>query len=284
MLIFFFSSSFDNGSDTRMMRISSPAQGETRRRPYHEFFWEHLISLRERRRKTEMARGVCREDVYVKESVVGREAEFKSSTPERWMTYLWVHADKYDFFHIRDQFLVSPLFHCHCFKCNYSVRWRGNCSDCEISLSQSWNRQSVVVTDWGEHRRTNSLWKECNNLIRSDGNSFGSVACWRASLANPKFANSTSGAAAEVRRSLSVVALERKRAKEKQNPQGRKHFSGSAQVRFVIGWITVGWGSAAECNLCGNGQCYQHTLTKWSSIQTEMEGIGAHSATSVKHG
>lgn len=69
-----------------------------------------------------MARGVCGEDVYVKESVVGREAEFKSSTPERWMTYLWVNADKYDFIHIRDRFLVSPLLRCYCFKCNYSVR------------------------------------------------------------------------------------------------------------------------------------------------------------------
>lgn len=176
---FFFSSSFDSGSDARMMRISSPALGETKRRPSHEFFWEYLISLRERKRKTEMARGVWGEDVYVKESVVGREAEFKGSTLERWMRYLWVNADKYDFIHIRDQFLVSPLFHCHCFKCNYSVRWRGNCSAYEILLSQSWNRQSDVVTDWGEHRRTNSLWKECNNLIRSDGNSFGSVACSR---------------------------------------------------------------------------------------------------------
>lgn len=280
---FFFSSSSDNGSDARMMRISSPAQGETKRRPYHEFFWEHLISLRERKRKTEMARGVWGEDVYVKESVVGTEAEFKGSTLERWMRYLWVNAGKYDFIHIRDQFLVSPSFHCHCFKCNYSVRWRGNCSDCEILLSQSWNRQSVVVTDWGEHRRTNSLWKECNNLIRSDGNSFGSVACSRKvqqiqNLQTPhqvllrNYADECGG-----------------RWSVKQQQQNKIHKAEStsvAQVRSGL-WLVESLsvrGSAAECNLCENGQCSHHTLAKWSCIQTEMGDTGAHPATSVKHG
>lgn len=48
---------------------------ERHRGAYHEFFWEHLISLRERKRK-KRARGVWEKDAYVKESVVGREAEF----------------------------------------------------------------------------------------------------------------------------------------------------------------------------------------------------------------
>lgn len=109
------------------------AERKRHRLSYHEYFWEHLISLRERKRKTKMARGVWGEDVYVKESVVGWEAEFKGGQPERWMRYLWVNNEKKkDLIHIWAPFLVSLLFYCYFFKRNYSVRWRGNCSVCEI--------------------------------------------------------------------------------------------------------------------------------------------------------
>lgn len=58
------------------------------------------------------------------------------------------------------------------------------------------------------------------------------------SPANTKFANSTSGAAAQISGSLSMVALEPKTTTAKQDPQSRKRFEGSAQVRFVIGRFT----------------------------------------------